>query len=107
MCSVTDIINRTIPLSMFNDGKAEEVFDEVQRSGTIVVMKNGYAKCVVMSANDSLQMSDEYNDFKLLRWKNFERSKPGTIQNSINHKNSLLPDCTERGILPDYLMNLS
>ena len=80
MCSVTDTINRTIPISMFNDGRADEVFDEVQNSGTMVVMKNNAAKYVIMSADYYLQMSDEYNDFKLLlmaeeRWKNFDPSK--------------------------------
>ena len=80
MYSVTDTINRTIPLSMFNEGKAEEIFDEVQNAGTMVIMKNDDTKCVIMSADYYLQMSDEYNDFKLLlmaeeRWRHFDRSK--------------------------------
>lgn len=71
---------KTIPISMFNSGMADEIFEEVKRSGTKVVMKNNVAECVLMSPEDYVRMSDDYNDAKLLaiaeeRWKNFDRSK--------------------------------
>ena len=73
-------IKDTVPISMFNDGMADEIFEEVRRSGTKVVMKNNIPECVLMSPEDYVRMSDNYNDAKLLaiaeeRWKEFDSSK--------------------------------
>ena len=78
--TIENITQSTIPISVFDNGMAEEVFDEVRRSGTKVVMKNDYAECILMSPEDYVKMSDEYNDFKLLtlaleRLKNYDPSK--------------------------------
>lgn len=80
MNSVKNTIQNTIPISVFNNGMAEEVFNEVRRSGTKIVMKNDSAECVLMSPEDYAKMSDEYNDLKLLvlayeRLKNYDPSK--------------------------------
>ena len=73
-------IGTTVPISMFNNGMADEIFEEVRHSGTKVVMKNDLPECVLMSPEDYVKMSDVYNDAKLLalaeeRWKNFDRSR--------------------------------
>lgn len=80
MMSVSNIIEKTVPVSMFNNGMAEKVFDDVKRDGTKVVIKNNFAECVLMSPEEYMRLNDEYNDFKLLalaheRMENFDPSK--------------------------------
>ena len=57
---------RAVPFSVFNEGKAGEVFDEVKHSGARVVMKNDTAECVLMSPEYYEKFMDDYNDMKLL-----------------------------------------
>ena len=80
--AVIDTTNRTIPVSMFTEGRAEEVFADVQRFGAMVLKQDGITQCVMVSPEKYVAMSDAYNDMKLLemaeeRWKNwnFDMSK--------------------------------
>ena len=78
--SVINVIEKTVPVSMFNNGMAEKVFDDVKRDGTKVVMKDNSAECVLMSPEEYMRLNDEYNDAKLLalayeRMENFDPSK--------------------------------
>lgn len=80
MMPLSNVIERTVPVSMFNNGMAEKVFDDVKRNGTKVVMKNNSSECVLMSPEEYMRLNDEYNDFKLLalahkRMENFDPSK--------------------------------
>lgn len=80
MVTVMNDVEKTIPISMFNNGMADEIFEDVRRSGTKIVMKNNLAECVLMSPEEYCRINDEYNDFKLLmlaheRMANFDPSK--------------------------------
>ncbi len=71
---------RAVPFSVFNEGKAGEVFDEVKHSGARVVMKNDTAECVLMSPEYYEKFMDDYNDMKLLalaieRWEHYDPAK--------------------------------
>ena len=73
--------NTVIPLSAFNEGRAAEIFGEVRRSGTrLVVNDDDSAACILMSPEEYVKMSDDYNEVRLLaiagdRMKHFDRSK--------------------------------
>lgn len=70
-----------IPISAFNEGRAAEIFGEVRRSGTkLVVNDDDSAACIIMSPEEYMKMSDDYNEVRLLaiagdRMKHFDRSK--------------------------------
>lgn len=70
-----------VPMSVFNEGRAGEIFEEVRRSGTkLVVNDDDSAACILMSPEEYLKMSADYNEVKLLavaedRMKNFDRSR--------------------------------
>ena len=74
VASVIEKNEKRIPVSMFNEGMAEKIFEEVRRSGTKVVIKNDLAECVLMSPEEYVKMSDAYNDAKLLELA-YERMK--------------------------------
>ena len=70
--------NTVIPLSAFNEGRAAEIFGEVRRSGTrLVVNDDDSAACVLMSPEE---YSDKFNEAVLIgiareRMKHFDRSR--------------------------------
>ena len=47
--SVASIIKTIIPIARFNNGEASKIFDEVETSGTKIVMKNNRPACILMS----------------------------------------------------------
>ena len=58
---------RTIPVSEFRDGKAEEIFAEVRHEGTrLVVGDDDSAVCIIMKPEDYIRMSGEYYDTGLM-----------------------------------------
>ena len=71
-----------VPLSLFSQGKANEVFDEVRRSGTKLVVNDDddSAVCILMTPEDYMRMPDDYNEIALLAiaediLKHFDESK--------------------------------
>ena len=70
--------NTVIPLSAFNEGKAAEIFGEVRRSGTkLVVNDDDSAACVIMSPEE---YSDKFNEAILVgiakeRMRHFDPSR--------------------------------
>lgn len=81
MCAMLSGVKRTVPLSAFDEGRARQIFAEVRHSGTkIVVNDDDSAECVLMSPEEYVKMSDDYNDVRLMavaedRLKHFDRSK--------------------------------
>ena len=47
--SVMGIMNAIVPITRFNKGEANRIFDEVESSGTKIVMKNNRPTCILMS----------------------------------------------------------
>lgn len=66
MKHISNIIQNTISISLFNRGLAGKIFDEVKRIGAKVVMKNNTAECVLMSPKEYIQLIDEINDTRLI-----------------------------------------
>ena len=56
-------VNKTVPLSAFNEGKAGEIFAEVRRSSSTTVIDNDGNKLgVIMSLEDYKRKVREYNE---------------------------------------------
>lgn len=67
MDAVLNGSSTTVPFSAFDEGKARQIFAEVRRSGTkIVVNDDDSAECILMSPEEYLKMSDDYNDVRLM-----------------------------------------
>lgn len=47
--SVMGIMNSIVPITRFNKGEANRIFEEVESSGTKIVMKNNRPACILMS----------------------------------------------------------
>ena len=47
--SVMGVMRSIVPITRFNKGEANRIFDEVESSGTKIVMKNNRPACVLMS----------------------------------------------------------
>lgn len=61
-----DFLKSIIPISRFNKGEANRIFDEVRGSGYKVVMKNNNPACVLISPDDFTQMLEYAEDYLLL-----------------------------------------
>ncbi|MBR0151108.1 MAG: hypothetical protein IJP89_07085 [Synergistaceae bacterium] len=75
---MTDV---TVPVSAFREGKASEVFEEVRREGTrLVVGDDDSAVCIIMRPEDYVRMSGEFYDTKTMsvaeeRFNHIDRSR--------------------------------
>lgn len=47
--SVMGVMKAIVPITRFNKGEANRIFDEVESDGTKIVMKNNTPACVLMS----------------------------------------------------------
>ena len=47
--STVGMMKRIVPITRFNKGEANKIFDEVQTCGTKIVMKNNRPVCVLVS----------------------------------------------------------
>ena len=66
MTNVTSAITNTVSISLFNQGMASRIFDEVKKTGAKVVMKNDAAECVLLSPKEYTDLMEELNDARLL-----------------------------------------
>lgn len=65
MASVISAITNTIPITQFNRGIPEEIFEDVKQCGIKVVMKNNNAECILLSPDEYICIMDELNDARL------------------------------------------
>ncbi|MBQ3396545.1 MAG: hypothetical protein IJG34_04555 [Synergistaceae bacterium] len=63
MTALLGITNKTVPFSAFKEGKAAEIFAEVRRSGTAIIVDNDENElCAVMRPEDYERQIKEYNE---------------------------------------------
>ena len=70
-----------VPFSEFREGKAGEIFAEVRREGTkIVIGDDDSAVCILMKPEDYMRISGDFYDIKTMsvaedRWNHIDRSR--------------------------------
>lgn len=64
--SLNNTFDAVVPISRFNRGEANKIFDEVRESGCKVVMKNNTAACVLLTPERFKAMMDMIEDQALL-----------------------------------------
>jgi len=63
----SDVLNSFIPISRFNKGEAGKIFDEVNKSGARIVVKNNKPTCVLISPEKYEEMMEKMEDYYLLQ----------------------------------------
>ena len=61
-----NILDALIPISRFNKGEANKIFDEVRLSGYKVVVKNNAPACILLTPESYQEMLDIIDDQYLL-----------------------------------------
>lgn len=64
--SVMGIMKAIVPISRFNKGEANRIFDEVESEGTKIVMKNNRPACVLISPNQYESLMEMLSDSIML-----------------------------------------
>ena len=63
--STVGMMKRIVPITRFNKGEANKIFDEVQSSGTKIVMKNNRPACVLVSPEQYEALVEMLSDYSL------------------------------------------
>jgi PHD/YefM family antitoxin component YafN of YafNO toxin-antitoxin module len=66
MTAILGQTKKTVPFSAFNDGKAEEIFAEVRRSGPCIVMNGSKAEGVIVPMDEYELMTMDRDDVRLI-----------------------------------------
>lgn len=61
--SVMGVMKSIVPITRFNRGEANKIFDEVESSGTKIVMKNNRPACILMSPNQYESLMEMLSDY--------------------------------------------
>lgn len=64
--SVKNMLNSIIPISRFNKGEANKIFDEVSQSGYKIVVKNNSPTCVLLTPKKYEELMEIVEDYYLL-----------------------------------------
>lgn len=64
--SVVDMMNAMVPITRFNKGEAAKIFDEVETSGTKIVVKNNRPACVLVSPSQYESLMEILSDYALM-----------------------------------------
>ncbi len=57
-----------VPITRFNKGEANKIFDEVSRDGFRYVVKNNQVKCILISPEAYDKLIDEIEDYYDSKW---------------------------------------
>lgn len=63
--SVMGVMKAIVPITRFNKGEANRIFEEVEASGTKIVMKNNKPACVLMSPGKYESLMEMLSDYIL------------------------------------------
>ena len=64
--SIGGVMNSLIPISRFNKGEANKIFEEVRETGFKIVLKNNTPACVLLTPENYEEMLEIIEDYKLL-----------------------------------------
>lgn len=63
---ISGAINSLIPISRFNKGEANKIFEEVRETGFKIVLKNNTPTCVLITPEAYEQMLETLENYRLL-----------------------------------------
>jgi len=65
MMSLKSIMDSIVPITRFNRGEANKIFEEVSQYGTKIVMKNNVPACVLVNPEQYEEMIEALEDYAL------------------------------------------
>ena len=71
-----NILDSIVPISRFNKGEANKIFNEVKTGGIRIVVKNNTPECVLISPKEYQNLIEQYEDALLLAEANKRLSQP-------------------------------
>jgi len=76
--SVSNVMNSLIPISRFNRGEANKIFEEVKETGFKIVLKNNIPACVLLTPEAYEQLLDTIEEYRLFMEaeKRMENARP-------------------------------
>jgi len=63
--AVSDMLQAVVPISRFNKGEANKIFDEVDSAGCKIVFKNNKPTCVLLSPERYTEIIETLEDYVL------------------------------------------
>jgi len=63
--SISGIMNSLVPISRFNKGEANKIFEEVRETGFKIVLKNNSPACVLLTPETYEQMLETIENYRL------------------------------------------
>lgn len=63
--SISSLLNSIVPISRFNKGEANKIFDEVNSSGYKIVIKNNKPTCVLIAPEKYEEMIETIENYHL------------------------------------------
>lgn len=81
MRAAIDALTMTVSITQFNRGHAGQIFEDVRRNGTKVVMKNNAPEVVLVSPDTYIRDQEELEDLRLLvmSQERLSRCNPATL----------------------------
>jgi antitoxin StbD len=61
----SNMLNSIVPISRFNKGEANKIFDEVKKSGFKIVVKNNKPACVLITPETYQEMIEIIENYNL------------------------------------------
>ena len=63
--SFGDLVNSLVPISRFNKGEANKIFEEVKRTGFKIVLKNNSPACVLLTPEAYAELLETLENYRL------------------------------------------
>mgnify|MGYP001812404548 CR=1 FL=1 len=81
-----NLLNALVPISRFNKGEANKIFNEVESDGIKIAVKNNKPACVLMSPGKYEEILDLIEDYKLF----FEAERRGATPEDFLSQEEIL-----------------
>ncbi len=96
--SVVGMMNSMVPITRFNKGEAAKIFDEVELTGTKIVVKNNKPACILISPAQYENLMEMLSDY-MLYTEAKNRMENNNPSENISHEDLM----KELGITQDEL----
>ena len=63
--SISGVVNSLVPISRFNKGEANKIFEELRETGFKIVLKNNSPACVLLTPETYEQMLETIENYRL------------------------------------------
>ena len=86
--SIGNVLNALVPISRFNKGEANKIFDEVNSNGFKIVVKNNKPTCILLTPEKYEDMMETIENYSLF-FEAEKRMKTAGASNYISHEDML------------------